>query len=106
MWNGLSNLSKLSLPLSLLVGDFNTIVSYTWCNGQLGCAHHWAHLDRFLANMDWISMLDTYNVHHLSHVISDHAPLILKTPVHFHSKSKIFQFENFWLDNKGCHDSI
>lgn len=49
--------------------------SFTWCNGQSGCARRWARLDRFFANLDWVSLFDSLSVLHLQRISSDHAPL-------------------------------
>lgn len=63
--------------------------SYTWCNGQLGCAQRWARLDRFLANLG-VDLFKNFSVSHLKCISSDHAPLLLNLRMHSVVKKKIF----------------
>lgn len=35
-------------------------INFTWCNNQAGLARRHARLDRFLANVPWISNFSSY----------------------------------------------
>lgn len=79
---------------------------YTWCNGQTDLASRWALLDRFLANSDWISTFYSFHNRYLARTNFDHAPLFLTAQIYSHQKTKIFRFDNLWLDYDECHPCI
>lgn len=79
---------------------------FTWCNAQIGFAHKWTRLDRFLANINWLLSYKEYSNHHLSHTNSDYSPLFLNVRNSSKFSNNIFRFENIWLNYEGCHDSV
>ena len=79
---------------------------FTWCNGQSGLARRWATLDKFPANTEWISHFEYYANKHLARTLSDHSMLFLKARLFAYRKSRIFRFDNYWLDYSGCHEAV
>lgn len=49
---------------------------------------------------------ELYLVDHLLRISSDHAPLLLNTSRSSRVKKKIFHFEDYWFDNRGCHNAV
>ena len=67
----------------------------------------WERLDRSLANSEWLARFGGSKVHHLNCSTSDHSPLlIIPKPVDFVIPSKPFRFEEMWLTDKGCAQTI
>ena len=71
----------------------------------MGLAHHWAHL-RSLANLAWTSNLKLYVNCHFARTSSDHALMFLNAQANVDFKSRIFHFDNIWLDYEGCHSYV
>lgn len=80
--------------------------NFTWCNNQNGLALRWPRLELFLANSFWILCFHSFLNFHLSWTNSDFSPLFLTTYSHPFNKTKIFRFENFWLEYEDCHNSV
>lgn len=76
---------------------------FTWCNGQKGFSSRWARLDGVLSNVNWTSSFNSYTVLHLSHVSSDHSPLLLVVSPHSYKKNRTFRFENYLLNHINCY---
>ena len=67
----------------------------------------WERLDRSFANNDWLIRFGGSFVHHLICSISDHSPLwILPKILDVTIQDKPFWFEEMWLAEKGCTDSV
>lgn len=67
----------------------------------------WERLDRFLANNDWLIKFARSKVHHLHCSTSDHIPMwIVPDGIEFARPSKPFRFEEMWLSDKGCDETI
>ncbi|MFQ6648039.1 hypothetical protein Gotur_021851 [Gossypium turneri] len=56
-----------------------TWVWFTWERGNLPETNIKERLDRGVANDKWRNLFPTGNIHHLTHSISDHCPLLLNT---------------------------
>ncbi|XP_050290252.1 uncharacterized protein LOC126728482 [Quercus robur] len=67
----------------------------------------WERLDRGLANSEWLLRFAGTTVHHLHSFSSDHCPIWI-VPRNFilSSASKPFRFEEMWLTERGCTDTI
>ena len=67
----------------------------------------WERLDRGMANSEWMLRFAGTVVHHLSSFSSDHCPIwIVPRTLIYPSASKPFRFEEMWLTEKGCTDTI
>ena len=80
---------------------------YTWqknfTNGHLV----WERLDRGLATNDWLIKFADSWVHHLSLDTFDHYPLwIIPESLELPCISKPFRFEEMWLFDKGCTETV
>ena len=64
-------------------------------------------LDRCLANNEWLVRFGGSMVHHLTCSTSDHSPLwILPENLVVTNSEKPFRFEEMWLAEKGCTDTV
>lgn len=48
----------------------------------------------------------SYTNKHFPRTLSDHAMMFLNGKLYIHSKSKIFCFDNYWMDYLGCHMTV
>lgn len=78
---------------------------YTWSNKRVGIDNIQQRLDRGVGNTDWISLFPLATIHHLPAIGSDHAPILLNTSVET-NEPKPFRFENMWIDDKSCFDTV
>ena len=63
-------------------------------------------LDRVVAMNDWFTMFPGTKFHHLDVTTFDYKPLWI-TPEGMDSRfHKPFRFEQMWLTNKGCNDTV
>lgn len=68
---------------------------FTWTNERKKDALILEHLDRVVANYEWLTMFSEAQIHHLP---SDHCPLLLSSSLPFPSCSyMIFRFKIIWL---------
>ena len=80
---------------------------YTWQRHFSNGHSIWERLDRCLANNDWLIKFAGSKVHHLHCSTSDHIPmLIVPNGIEFARPSKPFRFEEMWLSDKGCDETI
>ena len=64
-------------------------------------------LDRSLANNEWLVRFGGSSMHHLTCRISDHSPiLILPEILEAVNLEKPFRFEEMWVGDKGCINTI
>ena len=64
-------------------------------------------LDRSLANSEWLVRFGGSSMHHLTCRISDHSPiLILPEILEAVNLEKPFRFEEMWVGDKGCTNTI
>ena len=67
----------------------------------------WERLDRALANAGWVLMFGGSKIHHLQCTTSDHSPLwIMPDGIEPPRSTKPFRFEEIWLADKGCSDTV
>ena len=67
----------------------------------------WERLDQGLANREWMLKFSGTVVHHLHSFTSDHCPVwIVPRDLIFFAATKPFRFEEMWLTEKGCSDTI
>lgn len=67
----------------------------------------WERLDRGLANYEWFTRFAWARVYHLHSDSSNHRPiLIVPTGFEMDKKKKIFRFEEMWLSDKGCTETV
>ena len=82
---------------------------FTWCNNRLESGTIWERLDRGLANIPWINKYPEARIHHLHTSSSDHFPicLVLQPDSYLQRPTKKpFRFEEVWLTNSGCRDTV
>lgn len=59
-----------------------------------------------LINIYWSRLFSAYIIFHLPRICSDHSPLLISVVTRASSKSKVFHFENYWLEYPLCHNTI
>ena len=80
---------------------------FTWSKHYAAGHSMWERLDRGLANYEWLTRFSGAQVHHLHLDPSDHHPfLITLTGLKVARKKKNFRFEEMWLSDKGCFDTV
>ncbi|KAL3634942.1 hypothetical protein CASFOL_021996 [Castilleja foliolosa] len=78
---------------------------FTWDNKRVGINNIQQRLDRGVGSSDWITLFPQAEIHHLTPISSDHAPILLITA----PDEKIpipFKFENMWTDDPSCYDTV
>jgi hypothetical protein len=82
---------------------------FTWCNNRVDSGTIWERLDRGLATTQWLNIFLEARVIHLHASNSDHYPICL-VPTLEHSlpraKHRLFRFEEVWLSNPGCRETV
>lgn len=81
---------------------------YTWHGHQMREIIR-KHLDRGVANYEWLAKFLTGRVTHLHCFTSNHRPILLALNVDGeHQKwcRKPFRFEAMWISNPGCKETI
>ena len=66
----------------------------------------WERLDRAVVTNDWFSMFLGTTIHHLKVNTSDHKALWIVLEGMEFSFQKPFQFEQMWMTDKGCTNTI
>lgn len=67
----------------------------------------WERLDRGMANREWLLRFAGTIVHHLPSFSSDHCPLwVVPKELILSTAAKPFRFEEMWLAEKGCTETI
>ena len=80
---------------------------FTWKKNFTDGHSVWERLDRGLATREWMLKFAGTGVHHLPPFTSDHNPLwIVPRDLIFSTTTKPFRFEEMWLIEKGCTDTI
>ena len=59
-----------------------------------------------MATNDWFSMFPGTKVHHLDVTASDHKALCISPEGMDCSFQKLFRFEQMWMIDKGCSETI
>uniref|UniRef100_A0A2N9GYK3 Reverse transcriptase domain-containing protein n=1 Tax=Fagus sylvatica TaxID=28930 RepID=A0A2N9GYK3_FAGSY len=81
---------------------------FTWCNNRDPPFTTWVRLDRAVANMEWLHRFPMAQVEHIDVSKSDHKCLWLSClpPVVTRSKRRPFRFEEIWMTDGGCEETI
>ncbi|OVA04575.1 Endonuclease/exonuclease/phosphatase [Macleaya cordata] len=79
---------------------------YTWCNNRKGLARTKVRLDRVLANSYWLLQNPDAKLKHLTHLGSDHLPILLSLEDFSGKKKRPFKFFRCWLKEDSCKDII
>ena len=82
---------------------------FTWSKSYRTEGRLCIHLDRALANTEWKRLFQGAVLHHLSSSTSDHSILYLRfkrTCHHRRPPSKIFRFEEMWLQDSCCVEVV
>ena len=67
----------------------------------------WERLDRSMATSDWLTRFGGSSVHHLTCSTSNHSPLLILPEVLVTTiPKKPFHFEEIWLVEKGCSNTV
>ena len=66
----------------------------------------WERLDRAVVTNEWLSIFLGTKVHHIDVICSDHKPLWIVLDGMDCSFWKPFRFEQMWMLDKGCNDTI
>lgn len=75
---------------------------YTWSNHRHVSSLIKEHLDRGIANCNWINFFPAYSVVHLLAHTSDHSLLLLNSNLPVQSLPQPFRFEAFWTQDPTC----
>lgn len=69
---------------------------FTWERDKFQSTNIREHLDRCVANNDWLTMFPSYSIKHLPHSFSDHCPILIKTTIDIRRTTpKPFRFESW-----------
>ncbi|XP_058734236.1 uncharacterized protein LOC131605968 [Vicia villosa] len=79
--------------------------TYTWFNQQMMNLIY-SHIDRVLANVDWLQANNDLTINIMPPNVSDHAMLYLAGPGLNRNKSHHFKFNNNWVDVKGYNEVV
>ncbi|KAA3476849.1 reverse transcriptase [Gossypium australe] len=82
-------------------------VWFTWGRGNFAETNIRERLDSGVANKKWKLLFLTGNIHHLSHSMSDHCPLLLNTKSEIiYAGNPYFKFEAWWITKKSLEEEI
>uniref|UniRef100_A0A2N9J5F1 RNase H type-1 domain-containing protein n=1 Tax=Fagus sylvatica TaxID=28930 RepID=A0A2N9J5F1_FAGSY len=81
---------------------------FTWCNNRDPPNTTWVRLDRVVVTMEWLERFPRARVDHLDVIKSDHKCLWLncETPSNRRQRRKPFRFEEMWMSDSGCEQTI
>ena len=80
---------------------------FTWSKHYRSGASIWERLDRAVASPDWFIKFPGSRVHHVDSSTSDHKFLWIEfLNLDFQQKKKVFRFEEMWLAESGCGETI
>ena len=80
---------------------------FTWSKHYRSRASIWERLDRAVASHDWFIRFPGSRVHHVDNSTSDHKFLWIDPSfLDFQLKKKVFRFEDMWLADKGCGETV
>ena len=80
---------------------------FTWSKHYRTGVSIWERLDRAVATAEWFSKFLGTRVHHVDSTTSDHKLLwIEQAGLEFQQKKKPFRFEEMWLADKGCGETV
>ena len=80
---------------------------FTWSKHYNNGVSIWERLDRVVVSYDWFSKFPGARVHHVDSTTSDHKILwIENSDLNCSSRKRLFRFEEMWLGNKGCGETV
>ena len=80
---------------------------FMWSKHYRSGASIWERLDRAVASHDWFIRFPGSRVHHVDSSTSDHKFLWIDPSfLDFQLKKKIFRFEEMWLADEGCGETV
>ena len=80
---------------------------FTWSKHFRTEVSIWERLDRAVAMAEWFSNFPSTRVHHVDSTTSDHKLLwIEQASLEFQQKKKPFRFEEMWLADKWCGETV
>ena len=80
---------------------------FTWSKHYKDGFLIWERLDKAIASHDWFVDFSGTRVTHVNSTTSDHKLLWIDlVDLDFQQKKKVFRFEEVWLSDKGCGETI
>ena len=79
---------------------------FTSCKRLTGGVTVWEHLDKAIANHEWISLFPGYSVTHLNTVFSNHKPFTIHIEGLPIRNQRPWRFEQVWLNDESCHTTV
>ena len=80
---------------------------FTWSKHFRDGFSVWERLDRAVASHDWFVDFPGTRVTHVNNTTSDHKLLWIElADLDFQQKKKVFRFEEVWLLDKGCGETV
>lgn len=73
---GMHDFQNFILTNGLMDAGF-VVNQFTWSNNRRGTSRIWQRLDRALISHDFLEHFESFTVHHLARLSSDHSPLCL-----------------------------
>lgn len=84
----------------------STSPGWTWHNMNVGSSRIYAQLDRILCNTHWLSLMPSSYYETLSHLSSDHKPLLLHLIQLTRTNSKPFKYFKSWQSIEGYKEIV
>ncbi|KAA3472831.1 reverse transcriptase [Gossypium australe] len=82
-------------------------VLFTWERGNLPETNIKERLDKGVVNEKWRHLFPTGNIHHLTHSMSDHCPLLLNTKSgNIYVENPRFKIEAWWVIDESLEKDI
>ncbi|XP_026405969.1 uncharacterized protein LOC113301402 [Papaver somniferum] len=79
---------------------------FTWNNKRAGAANIKEHLDRAVANSNWINKFNKVQVIHLSYFNSDHRDILIDLEPKTRFKPRPFRFDAMWAEDPRFSDVV
>ncbi|XP_074305540.1 uncharacterized protein LOC141640757 [Silene latifolia] len=82
---------------------------FTYDNGQAGIDNRQSRIDRAMATEAWADIFPNAKLHHLEPGWSDHVPIMVildNRKSEGERGNRIFRFEQMWIGEDGCEDTI
>ena len=79
---------------------------YTWYKHYQNGNTIWGRLDKAIATQDWLNLFPASKVLTFECGTSDHKPIIIHPMGIPGNKQRPWRFEQVWLDDDGCHETV